>query len=438
MNGTDKPRSHFLPQITLIAVTDSADPCNLWIDLCESVVALFLFHLSLQMPSFTTASRIIITCSNRLSPYLQMEVAELGYKPERVFKTGVELKGTLTDCIRLNLNLRCASQVLFSLKEFRADNADDLYKILIDHPWEDILNVDGYFSISSNVDNPTINNSLFANVKVKDAIVDRFRNKTGERPNSGPELDKTVIHLYWKESLAEIFIDTSGETLSKHGYRKIPGKAPMLESLAAATMLATKWDRASPFINPMCGSGTVAIEAVLLATKRKPGLLRSNYAFMHLAGYEEQLYNTEFKKLEQQVIDLPALKVIATDISEDAINISKVNAGIAGVEELIEFAVCDFEETNIPEGEAGAVYFNPEYGDRLGVEAELEITYKRIGDFLKKKCKGYSGYIFTGNLELAKKIGLKPSRRIEFYTSKIDCRLLEYELYSGTKRTDKE
>lgn len=389
------------------------------------------------MEIFTKVSRIIVTCSNRLSPFLEKEIVDLGFKPVRLFKTGVELEGTLIDCIRLNLNLRCASQVLYSLKEFNAATADELYATLIDFPWEDILLVDGYFSISSNVNNPSINNSLFANVKVKDAIVDRFRNRTGDRPNSGPELDKTVIHLYWQESLAEIFIDTSGETLSKHGYRKIPGKAPMLESLAAASLLATKWDRQSPFINPMCGSGTVAIEAALLATKRKPGLLRFNYAFMHIAGYEEQWYDAAFKELEQQVIELPGLQIIATDISEDAVNISKVNAGIAGVEDMIEFAVCDFEVTTIPDNMNGVVYFNPEYGDRLGVEAELEITYKRIGDFLKKKCKGYTGYIFTGNLELAKKIGLKPSRRIEFYTSKIDCRLLEYELYSGTKRTDK-
>jgi 23S rRNA G2445 N2-methylase RlmL len=121
------------------------------------------------------------------------------------------------------------------------------------------------------------------------------------------------------------------------------------------------------------------------------------------------------------------------DSSEDAVNIAAINAGIAGVEEMIEFAVCDFEDTRLIEKENGVVYFNPEYGDRLGVEAELEITYKRMGDFLKKKCKGYTGYIFTGNLELAKKIGLKPKRRIEFYTSKIDCRLLEYELYDGTR-----
>jgi 23S rRNA G2445 N2-methylase RlmL len=385
------------------------------------------------MQIFTTNSRIIITCSNRLSPYLQKEVMALGFTPERIFKTGVELRGTLQDCIKLNLNLRCASQVLFSVKEFTAVNADALYKTLLDFEWENIIAAEGYFSITSNVDNETITNNLFANVKVKDAIVDRFRNKTGQRPNSGPELNKTVIHLYWKESIAEIFIDTSGETLSKHGYRKIPGKAPMLESLAAATLLATNWDRKSAFINPMCGSGTVAIEAALLATNRKPGLLRHNYAFMHLVNYDEKFYLNEFKKLEEQVTDVPGLKIIATDISEDAINISTINAGIAGVEEMIVFAVCDFEDTQLIENENGLVYFNPEYGDRLGVEAELELTYKRIGDFLKKKCKGYTGYIFTGNLELAKKIGLKPKRRIEFYTSKIDCRLLEYELYDGSR-----
>ena len=123
----------------------------------------------------------------------------------------------------------------------------------------------------------------------------------------------------------------------------------------------------------------------------------------------------------------------ATDLSEDAVNISKINAGAAGVEHLLEFAVCDFEKTEILQGQEGVVFFNPEYGERLGEEIELQQTYSRIGDFLKKRCKGYTGYIFTGNLELAKKIGLKAKRRIEFFTSKIDCRLLEYELYGGTR-----
>ncbi|MCU0399206.1 MAG: class I SAM-dependent RNA methyltransferase, partial [Cyclobacteriaceae bacterium] len=224
------------------------------------------------MFSFTQSSRIIVTCNKRLASYLQQEVEELGFFPERVFQTGVELQGNVNDCIKLNLNLRCASQVLFSLKQFKASNADRLYQNLVNYPWENLLDKDGYFSVTSNVNNPSINNELFVNVKVKDAIVDRMRRQTGKRPDSGPELNRAVIHLYWKDNDAEIFLDTSGETLSKHGYRKIPGRAPMLEALACATVMASKWDRSSPFINPMCGSGTVAIEAVLLATNRKPGL----------------------------------------------------------------------------------------------------------------------------------------------------------------------
>lgn len=386
------------------------------------------------MNLFSTSNRIIVTCSNRLSVYLQQEIAALGFTPVRVFKTGVELLGDINDCIKLNINLRCASQVLYSLKEFRAYNANDLYNELIKIEWENIIPSQEYFSISSNVTNETITNNLFANVKVKDAIADRFRNKTGERPDSGPELNAVVVHLYWKEDLAEIFIDTSGETLSKHGYRKIPGKAPMLESLAAANLLALKWDRKSVFINPMCGSGTIAIEAALLATNRKPGMYRNNYSFMHLCEYDEQVYENLYKEMESQVITDSNIRIIASDLSEDAVQISKVNAGIAGVEDMISFELCDFASTTVPENTEGVIFFNPEYGDRLGDEIELQETYARMGDFLKQKCKGYWGYIFTGNLELAKKIGLKPKRRIEFYTGKIDCRLFEYELYAGSRR----
>lgn len=390
------------------------------------------------MLSFNKPSRIIITCSKRLSPFLQQEVIELGFKITRAFVTGTELNGTLNDCIRLNLNLRCASQVLYSLKSFSCINPDQLYETVSQIQWETIIEKNGYFSITSTVDNSTINNSLFANVKVKDAIVDRFRNKFNERPDSGSELNKTVINLFWKDEEAEIFIDTSGETLSKHGYRKIPGKAPMLESLAAATLLATQWDRKSPFINPMCGSSTLAIEAVMLATNRRPGLFRDNYGVIHILGFDGEFFKKEKQKLWDQIKNIPGLKIIATDISEDAINISKINAGAAGVADLVEFKVCDFAETDVPENESGVVFFNPEYGERLGDEIELEETYARIGDFMKKKCKGYTGYVFTGNFNLAKKIGLKAKRKIEFYTSKIDCRLLEYELYAGSKRIDKK
>ncbi len=388
------------------------------------------------MKIFETNSRIIITCNKWLAPYLEKEVVELGFPVERTFATGVELNGTVADCVRLNLNLRCASQILYSLKQFKADKPDDIYKTLVAFPWNELLSAQGYISVTSNVDNITVNNNLFVNVKVKDAIADRMRQKVGVRPNSGPNLDKAVLHLYWKENNAEIFLDTSGETLAKHGYRKIPGKAPMLEALAAATIMATKWDRRSPFVNPMCGSGTLAIEAALLATNRRPGLFRKNYSFMHVKGYDVSLYEAEFARLKDQIVDVPGLDIIATDISDDAVKVSKVNADIAGVGNMIKFAVCDFADTQVPEKE-GVVYFNPEYGERLGELTALEATYGRIGDFMKQKCRGYKGYIFTGNLDLAKKIGLKASRRIEFYNAKIDCRLLEYELYSGSRREPK-
>lgn len=387
------------------------------------------------MSVYTTTAPVTITCNKRLAPYVEQEVVALGFKPEETFVTGVRLMATINDCIRLNLNLRCASQVLYSLNQFEAVNADDIYKHLVDYPWEEILPDNGYFSVTSNVLNPTINNNMFANLRVKDAIVDRLREKTGTRPSTGAELTGAVIHLFWKNESAEVFIDTSGDSLARHGYRKIPGRAPMLEALAAAAILATRWDKKSPFVNPMCGSGTVAIEAALIATNTRPGLFRLNYAFMHLNGYDENIYLDEMKKLNDQIIDVPGLRIIATDYSDMAIVNAKKNAVAAGVANLIEFSVCDFEATEVPEGGKGVMFMNPEYGERLGNESELEITYGRIGDFMKKKCGGYFGYIFTGNMDLAKKIGLKAKRRIEFYTSIIDCRLMEYELYEGSRRT---
>ena len=387
------------------------------------------------MSLYSTTAPVTITCHKRLAPYLEMEVRALGFEIEETFVTGVHLNATINDCIKLNLNLCCASQVLYSLKQFRPETADEIYNALSRYPWETILPDEGYFSVTSNVLNDTINNSMFANLRVKDAIVDRLRKKIGKRPSTGAELAGAVIHLFWKNDHAEIFVDTSGDSLARHGYRKIPGRAPMLEALASATVMATKWDRKSPFINPMCGSGTIAIEAALLATETKPGVFRTNYAFMYLQGYDENVYLEERGELERKIKEDISVRIIATDYSEVAIKNARKNAQAAGVADLIEFSVCDFAANPVPEEAGGVVFLNPEYGERLGDVSELEETYARIGDFMKQKCKGYHGYIFTGNLELAKQIGLKTSRRIEFYTSTIDCRLLEYELYAGTRRS---
>jgi putative N6-adenine-specific DNA methylase len=385
------------------------------------------------MIDFGLKGKVVVTCKDRFSSYLEKELVDLGFKPIKTERTAIELEASLSDCIFLNLHLRTASHVLYEIRSFYLHDADDIYRRIKALPWEDYISESSYFSVISHVDNGSVDNPLFVNVRIKDAIVDRFREKTGIRPDSGSALEGAVFQLFWKETQASLYINTSGETLAKHGYRKIPGKAPMLEALASATIIATDWDKNSPFVNPMCGSGTLAIEAAMMATNRFPGLLRDHYAFMHIKGYDEDFYQSEKEKLKAETIKVPGLKIIASDISEQAILFSKENASTAGVEDLIEFEVGDFEETTVPESDSGVVFFNPEYGERLGEEEDLGLTYKRMGDFMKQRCPGYTGFIFTGNVALGKKVGLRAARRIEFYNGTIDCRLLKFELYKGTR-----
>lgn len=383
------------------------------------------------MLDFNQKGKVFITCKDRSVSYLEQEVRELGFVPKEVTRTGIELVASLEDCMDLNLHLRTASHVLYELKSFYLRNADDIYRRFKAIPWEEYLDVDGYFSVNSVAENESITTPLIVNVKVKDAIVDRFRELKGRRPDSGSDFDGLVIQVYWKETQATVYLNTSGETLAKHGYRKIPGKAPMMEALAAATIYATEWNTRVPFINPMCGSGTLAIEAALMATKRYPGLYRDHYSFQHILGYDSTAFLAKKKKLENKIVEATEVKIIASDISLQAISFARENAATAGVDHMIDFQVCDFAETEIPERPRGVIMFNPEYGERLGDLTELEETYKRMGDFMKQKCSGYRGYIFTGNMDLAKKIGLKASRRIEFWNGTIDCRLLKYDLYEG-------
>lgn len=385
------------------------------------------------MVDFGLKGKVVVTCKDRFSSYLEKELIELGYRPVKTERTSIELEASLSDCIFLNLHLRTASHVLFEIRSFYLHHADDIYRRIKALPWEDYISESSYFSVISHVDNDSVDNPLFVNVRIKDAIVDRFREKSGIRPDSGSALEGAVFQLFWKETQANLYINTTGDTLAKHGYRKIPGKAPMLEALASATIIATDWDRQSPFVNPMCGSGTLAIEAAMMATNRFPGLLRDHYAFMHIKGYDEDFYQEEKEKLKAEIIEQPGLRIIASDISEQAILFSRENASMAGVEDLVEFEVCDFEETTVPESDSGVVFFNPEYGERLGEEEDLGITYKRMGDFMKQRCPGYTGFIFTGNVSLGKKVGLRAARKIEFYNGTIDCRLLKFELYRGTR-----
>ena len=388
------------------------------------------------MTDLTEPQLLRITCAPGLIDYLRREVEELGYTVDSARPMGLELTADLRDAMRLNLFLRTAFNVLALIDGFTCCDPDELYERVRDLPWEEMIAPDEYLSVVSSVNTPTITDWRFASLKVKDAIVDRVAAATGARPNSGPERENFVVHLYWNGDDAQLFLNTSGRKLADRSYRKLPHKAPMQETLAAGVILATGYDGSVPLVNPMCGSGTLAIEAALIASGRPPGLLRSNFGFMHCKGFDAdawQALRREAKKIRNPGSIAP---IIATDIDERAIRAAKKNAETAGVHHMIEFDVCDFADTSMPP-EKGIVVINPEYGERLGVMAELEKTYERMGDFFKQSCPGWTGYIFTGNLDLAKKVGLRASRRMEFFNAKIDCRLLKYELYEGTRRAEK-
>jgi putative N6-adenine-specific DNA methylase len=384
------------------------------------------------MNTFSEKSTISITCPKRITPFLKEEVDKLGYPVKKTRKAGVETEGTLDDCMELVLSLRTAHRVHYLVGEFRATDSDEMYRQVNALPWEKFIEPHGYVSVTSFIDNPTIDNTQFANLRCKDAVVDRMRSEKGSRPDSGPNLDKTVLFLFWRNTNCRIFIDASGESLSRRGYRSHSHTAPLQETLAASIVKATEWQPPQHFINPMCGSGVLAIEAALMGLNRPPGSLRPNYGIKHVKGFDEQRWSEMRSELNSRANKEFKGKIIATDRDPTAIESARKNAQTAGVDHLIDFEVCDFRDTPRPSGN-GVVVMNPPYGERLGEKEQLEPLYGNIGDFFKNECTDYTGYVFTGNLELAKKVGLKANRRIPFFNSTIDCRLLKYELYDGSR-----
>jgi 23S rRNA G2445 N2-methylase RlmL len=381
-------------------------------------------------------SRILITCAKGSPPFLKRELLALNFPILSETVAAVETEGVFADAPALNLLLRTGHRVLFPLREFNAKNAADLYRALSEISWEDRIPEDGYLCVTSSVENETIRDARFATLRSKDAIVDRIKARCGKRPDSGPERDRSVVHLYWKGDRCIVYLDTSGEPLSRRGYRKIPLQAPMQETLAAAVVLATGWRGAGNFINPMCGSGTLAIEAALIGVNRAPGLLRTNFGFMHIKGFNGSRWNDVRERAKQEAGKTLSGRIIATDLDPAAVAAARKNAATAGVEHLIEFSICDYADTPLPDG-PGVIVMNPAYGERMGEIARLEGTYRGIGDFFKQKCRGYTGYVFTGNPGLARKVSLKPKTSTPFFNSGIECRLLEYELYEGTRKKQK-
>ena len=376
--------------------------------------------------------QLVITCARGMVSVLSAELQREGLPVTAASENTVETQATWRQVQRLNLVLRTAHRILYPVARFQAGRLDEFFASARQHPWEELIPETGYLCVTSTVDTPTIRDIRVVALKAKDAIVDRLREQRGVRPDSGPDRTGVVIHVYWKERDVTLFLDTSGEPLSRRGYRKNPWKAPMQETLAAGCALISGWDGETPFVNPMCGSGTIAIEAALIGLNRAPGLQRSNFGFMHSHLFRREEWNEVRNEVAAAArTSLPA-RILASDLDPQALVAARANAHDAGVENCIDFSVADFRTLSVPPP-PGVVMMNPEYGERLGDIEALAATYKEIGDFLKKSCTGYKAYVFTGNLDLAKKVGLRSSRRIILFNSQIECRLLEFEMYAGTK-----
>lgn len=385
------------------------------------------------MADFFQKRTIRVTCPLGLSPFLETEIRNLGFTPEDIQDTGIELQASLTDTIILNYHLRMAHRVYALVDESVAKTPGELTAWLSEIPWEDWIPSDGYLSVTSRVNHSKIENTQFANLACKDAIVDRMRSVNGIRPDSGSNLDKTVLFLYWTDDEARIFMDTSGESLSRRNYRTESTSAPMQETLAAAIIKSTIWKPGDHFINPMGGGGTLAIEAALMAANRAPASLRNNFGFMHIKGFNPQVYHVTRDNAANEVKREIGGQIIVSDINPKAVKAAKRNAKTAGVDHIIQFETCDVADTPVPDG-PGVIVMNPPYGIRLEPGEDLRPLYKKMGDFLKQEGPGKTGYIFTANSALAKKVGLRSKSRTTFFNTTLECRLLEYELYSGSKK----
>lgn len=375
-------------------------------------------------------SKVVVTCPPGAAGTLAGELSALGFKRTVPMGSSVETEGTLADCVRLNLRLRTAHRVLYALDVFRARTPDDLYDELVSIPWERYLEPDGYVCVDRAVDNPTIRNTQYAAQKAKDAIVDRMRSACGRRPDSGSDRTDACVFLHWNADRASIYIDTTGVSLSFRGYREASSQAPLRETLAASLVLDSGWNRRDPFLNPMCGGGTIAIEALWIAQNRAPALLRDNFAFMHLACFDPQVLTDEraaaYRDWEAGKAESPV--VVASDISPEAVAATAENARAAQLEGEIRIECCEMLDSPIEPvkpGGRGMIALNPPYGGRIGDPVRLRDTYEDIGAFISRGASlQYGAVMITGNPELASGAGLSAERVRTVNSGGIECAVM--------------
>lgn len=363
-----------------------------------------------------------------LEEVLARELIELGANEIQIGRRSVYFKGDLRMLYKANYCLRTALRILIPIDSYNIHSANDLYQRGRNFKWEELFDVKQTFAIQSTVFSDLFNNSMYASLKLKDAIADRFRYKFGERPNVDSKDPDVLINLHISNGHCTISLDSSGESLHKRGYRQAQNEAPINEVLAAALLQMSDWDRQSTLTDPMCGSGTIAIEAAMLANGIFPGTIRKSYGFMNWRDFDAKLFQRV--ELEAKEGITGSIKISASDILRRNIEIASRNAEAAGVAHLIDFRVADFKALE-PEAEKSFLLFNPPYGERL--TADDTNFYTLIGDRLKMKYTNATVWIIS-TPECLKSIGLRPSRKIPLLNGSLECSFRKYELYSGSKK----
>ena len=359
------------------------------------------------------------------------ELLKLGAQKITKGLRSVSFYGDTGFMYKSNLSLRTALKILKPIKEFKFNDLDAYYESIKSIEWEKYMNIDSSFSINSVVFHSKIfNNSKFTSLKAKDAIADRFRSLFGRRPNVNTLNPDIKIEIHVNKSFCTVSLDSSGESLHKRGYKKYNSTAPINEVLAAGIILMSGWDGKSDFFDVMCGTGTILIEAAMIAKNIAPNINRPSFAFEKWKDWNETLYETIEDSVKSKEIDYK-FRIIGFDISNSMVKKAKKNIEISEIE-IIEIYKKDFFDSKKYSDVESVLFINPPYNKRIPID--INLFYKKIGDTLKNNYDKTSAWIITANLEAIKSIGLKSSTSIKLFNAQLESRLLNYNIYSGSKK----
>jgi len=379
---------------------------------------------------------LVATCSRGLEEVLADEVRALGGSAVAPGRGMVSFSGGPETVIDANLRLRTAMRVLVSLARGRVASRDELYDLAAAVPWREVIADRQTFAVEVAGRARAFRDASFAARVVKDAVVDRLRDRRGTRPDVDRESPDVRLHLHLSDGASSLSVDSSGDPLSHRGYRPRGGPAPLNEALAAGILLLAGYDGSEPLMDPMCGTGTFAVEAALIATRTSPGL-RREFAFEKWSGLDRGQLQALVRRASHEHRDAPA-PIAARDHDERAVQATRRNLQAAGMARWVELAQGDLRDLVLPWGSGGTLVVNPPYGKRIGDVKRLGGLYRRLGDTFKQRCHDATAWVLAGERELANQIGLKPSRRIPLYNGPIECRLLRYDLYEGSRRDDRQ